>query len=449
MPDSFNFFDTLPDELCLLVENNLDDSDKSRFDSTCSRFYNLGFNNPPGQMFGLFHEFKQPHLYEASRQVQKLLLHVVRGELRQAENMIQQDPGLLLETGVVIDYSNRTVEGTALRLALAAEDVGRYTECAYIWGPPLDFDFNRLTDEFLKNLSPVENTAYVLCADTLFYIDKINDEVLGIVLTENAIREFYAVVKNCGNGSVLSLEQLQKIKHITGHDCSEGMTEMILRHLRKLPYGEEHIAQQIKEQFPNGWERQAQEKANRDVAALIKVEEAIANSLSNKDCAQAIQEFRDYLEFEYKEKGIIKTGKHFNSQILIEAFRIYNLKDCIYYDARQSKLFWSNVIGYIQRFLPASYAQVFCQSNYTTEYNYDKLKRSLEFRYFIGIFYPLDGNPDYRLGFDFAAKLMRGLALNQSHLPFVCFSNMVAQKELVIRELLGPVHSERQNCVII
>lgn len=55
--------------------------------------------------------------------VLKLATHVVRGEQAEAEAMIKEDPRLLLEKCQVVDYSGRTLEGTALQLALGAEDV--------------------------------------------------------------------------------------------------------------------------------------------------------------------------------------------------------------------------------------------------------------------------------------------------------------------------------------
>jgi len=41
MKDTLNFFDKLPDELCLKIEDELNNSDKSRFDTACRRFFRL------------------------------------------------------------------------------------------------------------------------------------------------------------------------------------------------------------------------------------------------------------------------------------------------------------------------------------------------------------------------------------------------------------------------
>jgi hypothetical protein len=38
------------------------------------------------------------------------------------------------------------------------------------------------------------------------------------------------------------------------HDDEECMTEMLMHYLKQLPNGDALIAQQIAEQFPEGWE---------------------------------------------------------------------------------------------------------------------------------------------------------------------------------------------------
>ena len=54
-----------------------------------------------------------------------LLDYVVRGDKDKVEEILQKTPRLLLETGLVTDYSGRQIEGTAYQIALGAEDVSR------------------------------------------------------------------------------------------------------------------------------------------------------------------------------------------------------------------------------------------------------------------------------------------------------------------------------------
>lgn len=53
----------------------------------------------------------------------QFFLHIIHGEQAEAEAMIQKFPGLLLLTGTVTDYSGRQINGSALGMALGAEDV--------------------------------------------------------------------------------------------------------------------------------------------------------------------------------------------------------------------------------------------------------------------------------------------------------------------------------------
>ncbi len=55
---------------------------------------------------------------------ERLLTFVVQGKQDEAEAMISANPNLLLKEGEVIDYSGRTIEGSAFQMALGAEDVG-------------------------------------------------------------------------------------------------------------------------------------------------------------------------------------------------------------------------------------------------------------------------------------------------------------------------------------
>ncbi|OGV37934.1 MAG: hypothetical protein A3E88_03300 [Legionellales bacterium RIFCSPHIGHO2_12_FULL_35_11] len=70
----------------------------------------------------------------------------------------------------------------------------------------------------------------------------------------------------------------------------------------------------------------------------------------------------------------------FNPQHLIKAFELYDEK----YDnwtSNQQDLFWRQVVGYVQRFLPANIAMDFAQGLYVRVENKVKSKRSFNFTY--------------------------------------------------------------------
>jgi hypothetical protein len=153
------------------------------------------------------------------------------------------------------------------------------------------------------------------------------------------------------------------------HEDEECMAEMIVRYLMALPDGEERKNAQIREQFPEGWEIVEELKAKKDSEELHNVVQGIEKSKTDEEAEPFIEVFKNYLA-QQKER-VIKTGKHFNIQLLVEAFKLYEEK----YDHlggfynRQNNLFWRKVIGTIERYLPACYAQAFCQSIYRIRFS--------------------------------------------------------------------------------
>lgn len=295
-------------------------------------------------------------------QVNLLLVHVVKAEQKEAEEIIKTNPMLLLSKGRVVDYSGRSIEGTAFQMALGAEDV----------------------------------------------------------------------------------------KYHANEEC---MAEMIQRYLKELPNGESEIQTQIQEQFPEGWEVKENERSKNDLAALKKVVNAIAKSKEGDACEAALEEFRKYL----KPEGVITTGKHFNPQLLIEAFNLYdkNYNSFGDYYSRKNILCWRKVIGYIQRFLPANYAQAFSQGLYHIVESHEKLNRSLKFRHINNLsFFPHDTDPSSRLGFDFAAAGACFPLLTpwgsgvDGHV--VWLSSYAKQKTSALRELIQrPDNRSTSRCVVM
>jgi hypothetical protein len=95
--------------------------------------------------------------------------------------------------------------------------------------------------------------------------------------------------------------------------------------------------------------------------------------------------------------GEVKAGKHFNVQFLLKALEIYDAN----YDPwspDQCQLFWSQVVGYLERLLPISYVQAGCQG-IDNIIKGEPLKRVLTLLDNTA-YYPLDAGPENRLGFN-------------------------------------------------
>lgn len=169
-----------------------------------------------------------------------------------------------------------------------------------------------------------------------------------------------------------------------------GMAQMMASILDEYFPGERY--QQAQEQFPEDEEKKETERQIRDSDALRAMIQTIEEA-SEKECEaalkvpedetlndkviQALRTFREYL----RPKETITTGKHFNMQLLIEAFDLYDQKFDLFGDIK-IKLFWRKVIGYIECFLPAGYAQFILDSHNIAELG-KPLKRSLTLYNFV------------------------------------------------------------------
>lgn len=200
-----------------------------------------------------------------------------------------------------------------------------------------------------------------------------------------------------------ALQLAMGAKDVRYHDDEERMVEMLMKYYRRLRNGESIIASQIAEQFPDGFEKQEEQRRKRDSEALHKVINAIANSSNDKQRDKAIKGFVDYLKLQ--TTNTLTTGYHSNEQLLIEALKLYdeNYEQFGGWDSVKNNYCWRKVIGNIERYLTACDAQAFCQCIYDIIDFKRKLTRSLTCRYDENVkFYPLDSDPCFLLGDDFA-----------------------------------------------
>ncbi len=298
------------------------------------------------------------HNFNLKVQLKQLLGYVVRGEKTKAEKLIKENPKLLLEKGIAEDYSGRLIEGTAYQMALGAGDVNR---------AKLDEDNKPVLDEkgYIQILHPDEGMAEMIKGH---FIDAFNQD-------EKAANS--------------------------------------------------EIDKQQEGQFPGGYEvyinsREVKERRGNDMKALREVIDAIAvadvrfinGNYNNSNgevkvdakCADALKKFRDYL----RPKGIIRRGEHFNVELLVEAFNLYDDEKRYNafggtWDSVKNVLMWRKMVGYIQRYLPACYAQAFSQGLYYVVDANEKLDRRFKFRHDNAYFFPLDSDPLSRMGYEYAA----------------------------------------------
>ncbi|EKD70420.1 MAG: hypothetical protein ACD_46C00539G0008 [uncultured bacterium] len=177
------------------------------------------------------------------------------------------------------------------------------------------------------------------------------------------------------------------------------MLVMMETYFDKITDGRKQALKQYKEQFPNGVKNARCDFNFRPLITVIK-NDIFANHQPNETTKKELQKFQDY--FTPKATDVIKTGKHFNMNALIKAFEIYNQNygSGSWWSEDQSSLFWRQVIGYLQRLVPACYAQAFCQGLYNVVEEKKPLVR--DFKLDNGaVYYPLDRDHTSLLGKDF------------------------------------------------
>lgn len=242
-----------------------------------------------------FHAALAPELTKRAAPV--VMQHVVYGEQEQAEAMIKANPRLLLIQTQAIDYSGRTIIGTAFQAALGAED-----------------------ERMWAMIQP--------------YFTQLESAIEGFSAQEEMKKQF--------NGQF-----------------PEGLTDAPASDLQPF-YNE--------------------------------LATAISNSEDSGDAA--IEAFRSKIT----ERKEVKSGKHFNMQHLIAAYLAYidNFDTLATWDNRDK--FWQKVIGYVQRQMPANYAQAHCSGIQNVLGDANQFKRAF------GLsggrkFFPLAASVG--LGFDF------------------------------------------------
>ena len=160
--------------------------------------------------------------------------------------------------------------------------------------------------------------------------------------------------------------------------------------------GEEEKKKQFDAQFPDGNIENKPSDYNFSALAAVISNDKFDNNLPNAVTEAAIKKFQD--DFTPNPEDVITTGKHFNMQHLIKAYEIYNSN----YDTwsyGQCSLFWRQVIGHLQRQIPACYAQAYCTGLFNVAEHNEPLERKFDLDDG-AVFFPLDRDPASKLGRD-------------------------------------------------
>lgn len=190
--------------------------------------------------------------------------------------------------------------------------------------------------------------------------------------------------------------------------------------------GQRELDAQFNEVFPNGFDTHlAEQQASAEafehdiIDPLVKVfdeidpdtneenvndlKAALRKENNHSKLCQALNQFRDA----FTQLAHIEAV--FNPLHLLKAFDKYNDKlEEWYVDENNPhcwlrvNLFWRQFIGFIQRFLPANFAQDFAQGLFYRVDKNEQSRRSFHFRFDDGAIFPLDFDSHSGLGFDYA-----------------------------------------------
>jgi len=407
-------------------------------------------------------------------QCKLFLQSVAYGDLQKAEAILKDHMEFLSfflkSKAVVVTYAKGflnsvRVEGTALRIAAGAGDVGRKHCDIYLMKGPFPiartcrnklflYHDHRDPDSFLYKLKNGK-------------ICKIKKNDLG-QLRFDALKQAFDdpdLLRHSLNLHPWVLNEIQKnacqdILNITaseGHtnplmESEIGMVEMLETYLKKLPEGEQEITRQLREQFPKGWKREEEKKHKKDLIELFKVVHVIFNALTNEECDKAIYRFRCYLE----PKDIIRTGKHWNMMLLSVAleigansfrryesflqFRKKGHKNPQQVFTARGELFFKKVVAPIQRLASAYYAmaqiQGLCHAFLGKEFY-----RCLRFFLSEDRYFPLCTSPLQGLGADSWANCWTGRRSSVMHR----FFNRRSRESLDLKLLQQYVKAREQD----
>jgi hypothetical protein len=425
--------------------------------------YNVGIR------FGFFNQSDLP--------VVSLLKHILRGEKNEVNSLLQKNPALVRYKAQVINEFKQLIEGTAYQLAIDVDDARVVTNREEGIATVVHGHFEKAFHDDKKAVSEEIQKQTLLWYAVRGKKDEVKailDENPSLVLYKGQVMDYSGrIIEGTAYQIALGAEDVNRA--VLGKDNKpvldskgnikllpdEGMAEMIRGYFIKAfnqdeKAANEEIQKQQEEQFPGGYEAYEnlpevkQEKAN-DIKALREVIDAIEKATVtftnttysaskgevkvDANCQAALDKFIEHL----RPKGILRHGKHFNVELLAEAFKSYDDEKRFNdfggsWDSPKNVLMWRKVIGYIQRYLPANCAQAFCQGLYFIVDDNEKLTRSLKFSLESAVsFFPLDSDPCSRLGFDFAAGRQRHLASWTDAVDVASLQNLCRAKAVVFQ----------------
>lgn len=323
-------------------------------------------------------------LFSKARATKTLLQAVVFGDLKKAEDMIIEQPQLLLERGTVKDYSGRIHSNrTAFQLALGACDYNVKDAKGNI----VVDGMIEMIEKHFKNLP-----------------EKTPDEI-NIIMHSQYAGQFpegdeTTEAKKIIDDSAALHRMINVIADLKDeHDCTavSALEDKIHKIIRKEKSDRADQLRKIIQSILSASSNTVFEKAFRDFTTYVTAHKLIKKDAYNAGLLKALYQFRNHLE----PKGPRTTGKHFNHQLLVDAAELYDqnyTRFCNDRDNPKNLFCWQKVFGGVQRHVPACDAQSIAYGLWYILNEGKKSPRALNFRYGGGKYFPLGLDPDWELG---------------------------------------------------
>jgi hypothetical protein len=288
--------------------------------------------------------------------------------------------------------------------------------------PPLFDPFNSimfkyLSDRDLENFSQACNQTRAWTSHELYERKKIPTSTLLLSVVQGNETEVKRllnpglVCSAIGKATDYSNRLIQDLTPFQAALCAGDveMCEIMKECFFQLDDGQAEMERQFNEVFPDGLEAHVQTQQD-NVFDFNEILQAIIRASDNEVTAALNKEFDNNLALHlalekfrkaFTEKSLSETV--FNPYHLLKAFETFDAE----YDhlgnwdnSDKRNLFWRQVIGFVQRSLPACYLQAFAQGIYYILENKEPLRRSFDFRWGGDTILP---PRDFSgLGFDFA-----------------------------------------------
>ena len=221
----------------------------------------------------------------------------------------------------------------------------------------------------------------------------------------------------------------------------------------------EEMARQYQEIFPEGHDAYYQKQTPFDFSQIVEaisqssdadVQKALSLELPNQTVLwSGLEQFRA----DFTQRSSQETV--FNPQHLLKAFELYD-SQFDRWSWNQRDLFWRQVVGFVQRFLPANSAMDFAQGLYNRVEAMEKSKRSFNFTFGGGAIFPPSFDSFSGLGYEFAAAgLVSREPLRAAGYVWLAppelFSNLMSSKNNDLGRIMQ-FESSRSNpgyCIIL